>query len=60
MKKIVAFTLISFAVPKLDECLWVQLSFELPVQILVQLLLELEANLLVQNGNKIEFEQSKM
>ena len=44
MKKDVVFTLISFAVPKCDDCLSVQVSFELPVQIPVQLLLELEAN----------------
>ena len=44
MKKNVAYTLISFAVLKLDECLSVQLPLELPFQILVQLLLELEEN----------------
>ena len=44
MKKIVAFTLISFAVLKGDDCLSVQVPFELPVQILVQLLLELKDN----------------
>ena len=44
MKKNVAFTLISFAVLKLDDCLSVQVPFELPVQIPVQLLLELEAS----------------
>ena len=49
-KKNVAFALISFALLKGDDCLSVQLpSFELPVQIPVQLLLELELNLLVQN-----------
>ena len=37
---------------KWDECLSVQLPFELPVQ----LLLELEANLLDQNVNELEFE----
>jgi hypothetical protein len=44
MKEIVAFTLISFAVLKLDDCLSVQVPFELPVQTPDQLLLELEAN----------------
>ena len=33
-----------------------QLPLELPFQILVQLLLELEANLLDQNVNELEFE----
>ena len=60
MKKSVAFTLISFAVLKCNECLSVQLSFELPVRILVQLLLEIEANLLDQNVNELEFELSRM
>ena len=36
------------------------LPFELPVQIPVQLLLELEANLLDQNVNELEFELSRM
>ena len=49
MKKNVAFTLISFALLKGDDCLSVQLPLELPVQIPFQLLLELELNLLVQN-----------
>ena len=40
MKKTVAFTLISFAVLKLDDCLSVQLTFELPARGPVQLLLE--------------------
>ena len=47
-----------------DECLSVQLPFELPVQILVQipvqLFLEIEANLLDQNVNELEFELSRM
>ena len=60
MKKNVAFTLISFGVLKWDECLSVQLQFEVPVQIPVQLLLELEPNLLDQNVNEIEFELSRM
>ena len=64
MKKNVALTLISFAVLKWDNCLSVQLPFELPVQIPVQipvqLLPELEANLLDQNVNKLEFELSRM
>ena len=59
MKENVAFTLISFAVLKWDECLSVQLPFELPVQIQAQLLLELEANVLDQNENELEFELSK-
>ena len=37
-KKSVAFTLISFAVLKSDDCLSVQVPFKLPVQIPVQLL----------------------
>ena len=52
----VAFTLISFALLKWDECLSVQVEFELPVQ----LLLELEANRLVQNVNELQFELSRM
>ena len=56
MKKNVAFTLISFTVLKWDDCLSVQLPFELLVQIPVQLPLELEANLLDQNVNELEFE----
>ena len=60
MKKNVAFTLISFAVLKLDDCLSVQLPFELPVQIQLQLLLDLELNLLVQNVIVLEFELSRM
>ena len=51
MKKNAVFNLISFTV---------QLSFALPVQISVQLLLELEANLLFQNVNEQEFELSRM
>ena len=41
---------------KWDDCLLVRVPFELPVQIPVQLLLELEANWLDQNVNKLEFE----
>ena len=52
VKKNVAFTLISFAVLKS-----VQLPFELPFQIPVQML---EANLLHQNVNELEFELSRM
>jgi hypothetical protein len=48
MKKNIAFTV---AVLKQNECLSVQLPFELPVQ----LLLELEANLLDQNAKELEF-----
>ena len=59
MKKNEAFTLISFAVLKWDECLSVQLPFELPVQIPVQFFLELEANWLNQNVNELEFELSR-
>ena len=49
MKKNVAFSLIYFAVLKKDDCLSAQLPFELPVQIQVQLLLELRTNCLDQN-----------
>ena len=59
-KKNVAFTLISFAVLKWDDFLSVQVPFELPVQIPVQLLLDLEANWLDQNVNELEFELSRM
>ena len=44
MNNNVAFTLISFAVLKLDVCLSVQVPFELPVELPVELLLELKAN----------------
>ena len=60
MKKNVAFTLISIIQLKLDDCLSVQLPFELPVQTQVQLLLELELNWLVQNVIELEFELSRM
>jgi hypothetical protein len=56
MKKNVAFTLISFTALKWDDCLSVQLPFELPVQ----LLLELEPNWIVQNVIELEFELSRM
>ena len=56
MKLECSFYTISFAVLKRDECLSVQLPFELPVQIPVQLLLELEATLIAQNMNELEFE----
>ena len=59
-EKNVDFTLISFAVLKKDDCLSVEVPFELLVQIPVQLLLELEANLLDQNVNELEFELSRM
>ena len=49
IQKNTAFTLISFAVLKSDECLSVQLPFELPIHIPVQLLLDL-------NVNELEFE----
>jgi hypothetical protein len=44
MKKNAAFTLISFAVLKWDDCLSVQVPFELPVEIPVQFHLEKEVN----------------
>ena len=53
MKKNLAFTLISLAVLKLNDCISVQLPFELQV-------LELEMNLLVQNVIELEFELSRM
>ena len=52
IKKIADFTLILFAVLKLP--------FELQVQTSVLLLLELEANLIDQNMNELEFELSRM
>ena len=57
MKKNVALTLISFTVLKWDDCLSVQLPFELPVRVMVQLLLELEPNWLIQNVFELEFEK---
>ena len=60
MKKNVAFTIICFAVLKWDDFLSVQVPFELPVQISVQMLLELEANWLDQNVNELEFELPRM
>ena len=60
MKKNVAFTLISFAVLKRDECLSVQLPFQVTVQIPGLLLLEVEVNLLDKNVNELEFKLSKM
>ena len=56
MKKNVAFTLISFAALKWEDYLSFQMPFELPVQ----LLLELEPNWLVQNVIELEFELSRM
>ena len=61
LKRNVAFTLISFDVLKWDDCL----SVQLPVQLTVQLLLELELNWLVQNVIELEvieleFELSRM
>ena len=55
MKKNVAFTLIYFAVPKWDECLSVQLQFELRINIPVQFRLELEGSWLDQNVNELDF-----
>ena len=60
MKKNVALTLISFALLKWDDCLSVQLPFELPVQMPIQLFQELEASWLDQNVNELEFELSRM
>ena len=60
MKKNIAFTLISFAVLKWDDCLSVQLTFELLVQKPFQLLLEQKPTLLVQNVIELEFELSRM
>ena len=57
MKKNAAFTLISFTVLK---SMFVQLPFELPVQIPAQELLELELNWLVQNVIELELELSRM
>ena len=59
MKKTVAFTLIYFAALKWDDCLSVQLPFELPIQIPAQLLLEVEMNLL-QNVIELQYEQPRM
>ena len=58
--KNVAFTLISFAVLKWDDCLSVQLPFELTVQTPVQLLLELEPSGLFQIVIELESELSRM
>ena len=60
IKKNVAFALISYAVLKWDDCLSVQVPFELPDDIPVQLLLELEVNWQDQNVNELEFELSRM
>ena len=60
MKKNVALTLISFAVLKWDDCLSVQVPLEIPVQIPVWLLLELQANWPDQNMNELEFELSRI
>ena len=60
MQKNVAFTLISFAVLKWDDCLSVQMPFELLVQIPVQFLLELHGDWLYQNVTELEFELSRM
>ena len=59
-KKNVAFTLTSFAVLKLDDCVSAQLPFELPFQIPVQLLLELEPKLLAQDVIELEFVLSRI
>ena len=60
MKNNVAFTLISFSVLKWDDCLSVQVPFELPDDIPVQLLLELEVNWQDKNVNELEFELSRI
>ena len=52
-EKNVAFTLISFAL-KWDDCLSVQVPFEVPVQIPAQLFLELATNWLDQNVDELE------
>ena len=49
-----------FCCTEMDDCLSVQVLFELLVQIPVQLLLELEANWLDQNVNELEFELSRI
>ena len=59
VKKNVAFTLISFAVLKWDECLSVQLPFQLPLEITFQLYWELELKWLNQDVNKLKFELSR-
>ena len=60
MKKNVAFTLISFAVLKWGESLWVQMPFQVTVQIPVQMLLEVEENLRDLNVNELELKLSTM
>ena len=60
IKKNVAFTLTSFAVLKLDDCVSAQLPFEFPFQIPVQLLLELEPKLLAQDVIELEFVLSRI
>ncbi len=60
MKKNVALTFISFALLKWDDCLSVQVPFELEFQVPFQLLLELEANWQDQIVNELEFELSRM
>ena len=60
MKKNAAFTPISFVVLICDECLSVQLPFELPVEVPFGLHLELEGNLLDLNMTGLEFELSRM
>ena len=53
MKKIVAFTLIAFAVLKLHEWSSVQLPFQLPFEITFQLHLDLELNFIDQKNPQI-------
>ena len=62
IKKNVALTLISFAILKWDECLSVQLPFELPHLCTGSDTgsVASRANLLDQNVNTLEFELSRM
>ena len=53
IKENIAYTIISLAVLKSDECLSFQLPFELPVEIPVQMYL-------VVSVNELEFELSRM
>ena len=60
MKKNAAVTSIYLAALKWGDCLSVQVPFELPNQMLVLLLLELEVNWLDQNVDELEFELSRV
>ena len=60
MKKNVAFIFVSLSL-YWNEMILYQFNYhELPVQMPVQLLLELELNWLVQNVIELEFEHSRM